>query len=66
MKDWQAGPGSRHVKKRVLKNKDLAIGFNEKDLRDYVIEFHKSEEIEHSYFTIKAHLGSSLSNPKPR
>ncbi|KAI4356154.1 hypothetical protein L6164_000198 [Bauhinia variegata] len=34
----------RHLKKRCLKNKALAVGFNEKDLRDYVTGFHKRKK----------------------
>ncbi|CAL1372683.1 unnamed protein product [Linum trigynum] len=33
-----------HIKKRALKNKSLAISFNEKDLRDYVTGFHKRKK----------------------
>ncbi|CAI0468389.1 unnamed protein product [Linum tenue] len=43
------GPGApatrvSHIKKRALKNKALAISFNEKDLRDYVTGFHKRKK----------------------
>uniref|UniRef100_A0A2N9GFF5 Ribosomal RNA-processing protein 17 n=1 Tax=Fagus sylvatica TaxID=28930 RepID=A0A2N9GFF5_FAGSY len=34
----------RHIKKRALKNKALAVNFNEKDLRDYVNGFHKRKK----------------------
>lgn len=33
-----------HVKKRALKNKALAISFDEKDLKDYVTGFHKRKK----------------------
>ncbi|EEF37694.1 ribosomal RNA-processing protein 17 [Ricinus communis] len=33
-----------HIKKRVLKNKALAVSFNEKDLRDFVTGFHKRKK----------------------
>uniref|UniRef100_A0A2C9U9S7 Ribosomal RNA-processing protein 17 n=1 Tax=Manihot esculenta TaxID=3983 RepID=A0A2C9U9S7_MANES len=33
-----------HIKKRALKNKALAVSFNEKDLRDYVTGFHKRKK----------------------
>ncbi|GLT83036.1 hypothetical protein SLE2022_013490 [Rubroshorea leprosula] len=35
---------ARHIKKRALKNKALAVSFNEKDLRDYVTGFHKRKK----------------------
>lgn len=31
----------QHIKKRVLRNKALSVGFNDKDLRDFVTGFHK-------------------------
>ncbi|WRX27595.1 Nucleolar protein 12 - like 1 [Theobroma cacao] len=37
-------PRGRHIKKRALKNKALAVSFNEKDLRDYVTGFHKRKK----------------------
>ncbi|XP_022142095.1 ribosomal RNA-processing protein 17-like [Momordica charantia] len=39
-----AQPRGRHIKKRALKNKALAVSFNEKDLRDYVTGFHKRKK----------------------
>ncbi|KAF9612868.1 hypothetical protein IFM89_004284 [Coptis chinensis] len=39
------GPvNSRHIKKRALRNKALAISFNDKDLKDYVGGFHKRKK----------------------
>ncbi|KAL5699272.1 hypothetical protein ACHQM5_030200 [Ranunculus cassubicifolius] len=35
---------SQHIKKRALKNKALAISFNDKDLKDYVGGFHKRKK----------------------
>ncbi|KDP20891.1 hypothetical protein JCGZ_21362 [Jatropha curcas] len=35
---------ARHINKRALKNKALAVSFNEKDLRDYVTGFHKRKK----------------------
>ncbi|KAM7525135.1 hypothetical protein LguiA_015037 [Lonicera macranthoides] len=35
---------ARHIKKRSLKNKALAVSFNEKDLKDYVTGFHKRKK----------------------
>ncbi|XP_028788719.1 ribosomal RNA-processing protein 17 [Neltuma alba] len=40
----QEGSRGRHLKKRALKNKAVAVGFNEKDLRDYVSGFHKRKK----------------------
>ncbi|XP_054803876.1 ribosomal RNA-processing protein 17 [Prosopis cineraria] len=40
----QVGSQGRHLKKRALKNKALAVGFNEKDLKDYVTGFHKRKK----------------------
>ncbi|KAF7803541.1 ribosomal RNA-processing protein 17 [Senna tora] len=40
----QAGSRGRHLKKRALKNKALAVDFNEKGLRDYVTGFHKRKK----------------------
>ncbi|CAN1149715.1 hypothetical protein LINPERHAP2_LOCUS17167 [Linum perenne] len=39
-------PGNRvlHIKKRSLRNKSLAVSFNEKDLKDYVNGFHKRKK----------------------
>ncbi|XP_041026155.1 ribosomal RNA-processing protein 17 [Juglans microcarpa x Juglans regia] len=37
-------PRGRHIKKRALKNKALAVSFNEKDLKDYVSGFHKRKK----------------------
>ncbi|XP_078438425.1 ribosomal RNA-processing protein [Wolffia australiana] len=34
----------RHIKKRALKNKALSVGFNEKDLKDFVTGFHKRKK----------------------
>ncbi|KAF5186533.1 ribosomal RNA-processing protein 17-like, partial [Thalictrum thalictroides] len=36
--------GSLHIKKRALKNKALAISFNDKDLKDFVGGFHKRKK----------------------
>ncbi|XP_047308724.1 ribosomal RNA-processing protein 17 [Impatiens glandulifera] len=33
-----------HIKKRALKNKALAVSFDEKDLKDYVTGFHKRKK----------------------
>ncbi|XP_065877050.1 ribosomal RNA-processing protein 17 [Euphorbia lathyris] len=35
---------ARHINKRALKNKALAVSFNEKDLKDYVTGFHKRKK----------------------
>ncbi|TXG47294.1 hypothetical protein EZV62_026588 [Acer yangbiense] len=35
---------SRYIKKRALKNKALAVSFDEKDLKDYVTGFHKRKK----------------------
>ncbi|KAK4271439.1 hypothetical protein QN277_020138 [Acacia crassicarpa] len=40
----QEGSRGRHLKKKALKNKALAVGFNEKDLKDYVSGFHKRKK----------------------
>ncbi|XP_048438624.1 ribosomal RNA-processing protein 17 [Pyrus x bretschneideri] len=37
-------PRSRYIKKRALKNKALAVTFNEKDLSDFVSVFHKRKK----------------------
>ncbi|XP_068316778.1 uncharacterized protein [Pyrus communis] len=37
-------PRSRYIKKRALKNKALAVTFNEKDLSDFVSGFHKRKK----------------------
>ncbi|MQL82883.1 hypothetical protein Taro_015362 [Colocasia esculenta] len=34
----------RHVNKRALKNKGLSVGFDEKDLKDFVTGFHKRKK----------------------
>ncbi|XP_041015353.1 uncharacterized protein LOC121258071 [Juglans microcarpa x Juglans regia] len=39
-----ARPRGRHIKKRALKNKALAVSFNEKHLKDYVSGFHKRKK----------------------
>ncbi|XP_031130218.1 ribosomal RNA-processing protein 17 [Ipomoea triloba] len=35
---------SRHIKKRALKNKSLAVSFDEKDLQEFVTGFHKRKK----------------------
>ncbi|KAG9455965.1 hypothetical protein H6P81_000473 [Aristolochia fimbriata] len=35
---------ARHIKKRALRNKGLSIGFNDKDLKDFVSGFHKRKK----------------------
>ncbi|WCJ26944.1 hypothetical protein M5689_008722 [Euphorbia peplus] len=43
--DSQQPPSrAHHINKRALKNKALAISFNEKDLKDYVTGFHKRKK----------------------
>ncbi|XP_072975653.1 uncharacterized protein [Typha angustifolia] len=34
----------RHINKRALKNKALSVGFNDKELRDFVTGFHKRKK----------------------
>ncbi|RZC69655.1 hypothetical protein C5167_032790 [Papaver somniferum] len=34
----------KHIKKRALRNKALSVGFNDKDLKDYVTGFHKRKK----------------------
>ncbi|XP_064964727.1 uncharacterized protein LOC135612380 [Musa acuminata AAA Group] len=34
----------KHIKKRALRNKALTVGFNDKELRDFVTGFHKRKK----------------------